>query len=165
MDIREAFNTIVSMLRENDGNFGRSDSYFVVGRRNLTHHGWRVLETAANAEGDYLDELHDVILTVTHRDDGGYLVHSRPFVWTPATVYGFTPKMFNHVFSKYDDALVQSCIKLAEDNDGMLYSEIRDANGRQRCHYGVRVYNGKTGAWDGVYEGTFPVESQTTLTP
>ena len=155
MDIREAFNAVVSMLREYDGNFGRNSSNYAVERKNLRHYWWKVFETVADVGADYLDEVHDVIITVTRRDDSGYLVHSRPFVWTPATVYGFTPKMFNHVFSKYDDALVQSCIKLAEDNDGMLYSEIRDTDGVQRCHYGVKVYNKDVGEWEKVYEGTF----------
>lgn len=161
MDIREAFTTIVSALREDDGNFGRSDSYFVVGRRNLTHQGWRVLETAANAEADYLDEKNSVILTVTHRDDGGYLIHYRPFSWEPQTRYGFTPKMFNHIFSKHDPQLVDACVKMATDNssDSMLYSELVNANGVQRCHYGVKVYNHRTSVWEKVYEGTFPVES------
>lgn len=158
MDIREAFNAVVSMLREYDGNFGRNSSNYVVYRKNLRHYWWKVFETVADAEGDYLDEKHDVIITVTRRGNDGYLVYSRPFVWQPQNKYGFTPKMFNHVFSKYDDALVQSCIKLAEDNDGMLYSEIRDTNGRQRCHYGVKVYNEGTGEWEKVYEGTFPIE-------
>lgn len=158
MDIREAFNTIVSALREDDGNFGRSDSYFVVERRNLTHQGWRVLETAANAEADYLDESTGVILTVTHRDDGGYLIRYRPFTWEPHNQYGFSCKMFSHLFSKYDPQLVDSCLKVAEESDGMLYSEVKETNGVRRCHYGVRVYNKDTGAMDGVYEGTFPVE-------
>ena len=158
MDIREAFTTIVSLLRENDGNYGCSSSTYAVERMNLTRSGRHVFETAANAEADYLDDENNVILTVTRRDDGGYLVCSRPFVWQPQTRYGFSCKMFNHIFSKYDDALVQSCIKLAEEDDGMLYSEIRDTNGRQRCHYGVKVYNCRTGEWEKVYEGTFPVE-------
>lgn len=158
MDIREAFEAIVSALREDDRNFGRSDSTFVVKHRNLTTYGWRVLETAVAAEADYLDEEHNLVLTVTSHDDG-YLIRYRPFTWTPTTKYGFSCKMFNHIFSKYDDALVHSCIKLAEEDDGMLYSEIRETNGVRRCHYGVKVYNKDTGAWDGVYEGTFPVES------
>lgn len=156
MDIREAFSAIVSLLRENDGNYGCSSSTYTVERSKLTRSGRHVFETAANAEADYLDAEHDVILTVTHSDDGGYLVCSRPFVWQPQNKYGFSCKMFNHIFSKYDDALVQSCIKLAEEDDGMLYSEIRDAaNGIRRCHYGVKVYNKDIGEWEKVYEGTF----------
>lgn len=159
MDIREAFDAVVSMLREYDGNFGRNSSNYAVERKNLRHYWWKVFETVADVGADYLDETHDVILTVTRRGTDGYLVHSRPFAWEPHDQYGFSCKMFNHIFSKYDDALVRSCIKVAEEDDGMLYSEVRTTHGVCRCHYGVRVYNGDTGAWDGVYEGTFPVES------
>lgn len=155
MDIREAFDSIVSMLREHDGNFGRTKSHYVVYRNHLRHYGWKVFETAANAEGDYLSEEYNAILTVTRRDNDAYHVYVRPFVWQPHNQYGFTVKMFNHIFSKYDDALVQSCIKLAEKDDGMLYSELSDTNGVQRCHYGVKVYNCRTGEWEKVYEGTF----------
>lgn len=161
MDIREAFNAVVSMLREYDGNFGRNSSNYAVARNNLRHYWWRVFETVADAEGDYLDEKHDVIITVTRRGNDGYLVYSRPFVWQPQNKYGFTPKMFNHVFRKYDPQLVEACVKMATDNssDSMLYSELVNANGVQRCHYGVKVYNHRTSAWEKVYEGTFPVES------
>lgn len=155
MDIREAFDAIVSQLRENDGNLSCSASTYVVERRNLTRYGWRVLETAANAEGDYLSEPDNVILTVTHRDDGGYLINTRPFTWQPQNKYGFTSKMFSYLFRKYDDALVKSCISLAENEGGMLYSEVKNTNGVQRCHYGVKVYNCRTGEWEKVYEGTF----------
>lgn len=162
MDIREAFNTIVSMLREYDGNFnfGHASTY-VVERKNLTAYGWRVLEAAADAEADYLDESTGMILAVTHCDDGAYLIRYRPFVWEPHNQYGFTLKMFNYIFRKYDPQLVDACVKVATDNssDSMLYSELVNANGVQRCHYGVKVYNNRTSAWEKVYEGTFPVES------
>lgn len=159
MDIREAFEAVVSMLREHDGNFGRITSNYVIWRKNLRHYGWKVFETAANAEADYLSEEYNVILTVTHRDDSSYLIHSRPFTWEPHNQYGFSRKMFNHIFRKYDPQLVDACIKVTEDNrDSMLYSEVKETNSIPRCHYGVRVYNKDTGEWDGVYEGTFPVE-------
>ena len=162
MDIREAFDAVVSVLRENDGNFGcRASTYVVEPSRKLTRYGWRVLETAANADGDYLSEPDNAILTVTHRDDGGYIVYSRPFVWAPQNKYGFTAKLFSYIFRKYDPQLVDSCVGVAEDNgdDSMLYSELSAINGMQRCHYGVKVYNHRTSAWEKVYEGTFPVES------
>lgn len=161
MDIREAFDTIVSQLRENDGKFGRSSSTYVVERKNLTSYGWRVLETAVNAEGDYLSEPDNVILTVTTSADGDYVIRSRPFVWAPQNKYGFTAKMFNYIFRKYDPQLVESCVKVATENgdDGMLYSELVNTNGVCRCHYGVKVYNNRTDIWEKVYEGTFPVES------
>lgn len=161
MDIREAFNSIVSMLREYDGNFGRNSSNYVVERNNLTRIGWRVLTTAASAEADYLDESTDTIIAVTELVDGRYLIRSRPFAWEPHNQYGFSCKMFSHLFSKYDPQLVDACVKVATDNssDSMLYSELVNANGVQRCHYGVKVYNHRTSAWEKVYEGTFPVES------
>ena len=157
MDIREAFDSIVSMLREHDGNFGRNSSNYAVERKNLRHYWWRVFETVADVGADYLDERHDVILTVTRRGDDGYLVYSRPFVWTPQNKYGFTVKLFSHIFRKYDPQLVDACVKVAEDNgdDGMLYSEIRETNGVCRCHYGVKVHNRRTDEWEKVYEGTF----------
>lgn len=155
MDIREAFDSIVSMLREHDGNFGRTKSHYVVYRNHLRHYGWKVFESAANAEADYLSEEYNVILTVTHRDDGAYLVYSRPFTWEPHNQYGFTSKMFSHIFRKYDPQLVDACVKVAMEADGMLYSEVRTEHGISRCHYGVRVYNNHTDKWDGVYEGTF----------
>lgn len=156
MDIREAFNSVMSLILEHDRRF--DNKYLVIERRNLHRHWWRILETTSSAGGDFLAEEHNLILTVTKPDDERYVVHYRPFAWEPHNQYGFTVKMFNYIFSKYDDALVQSCIKLAEKDDGMLYSEIRDTNGRQRCHYGVKVYNCRTGEWEKVYEGTFPVE-------
>ena len=156
MDIREAFSAVVSMLREYDGNFGRNSSNYAVERKNLRHYWWKVFETVADVGADYLDEVHDVIITVTRRGDDGYLVYSRPFTWEPQDKYGFTPKMFNHIFSKYDPQLVSACLKVAEESDGMLYSEVKETNGVRRCHYGVRVYNKDTGVMDGVYEGSFP---------
>lgn len=161
MDIREAFDAIVSMLREHDGNFGRNSSNYVIQRKNLRHYGWKVFESAANVEADYLSEEYNVILTVTHRGNDAYLVYVRPFTWEPQTKYGFAPKMFNHIFHKYDPQLVDACVKVAEDNgdDGMLYSELLETNGVPRCHYGVKVYNPHTSVWEKVYEGTFPVES------
>lgn len=162
MDIREAFSAIVSALREDDGNFnfGHASTY-VVERKNLTAYGWRVLEAAADAEADYLDESTGMILAVTHCDDGAYLIRYRPFVWEPHNQYGFSYKLFNYIFNKHDPKLVSACLKVVEDNadSSMLYSEIKETNGVQRCHYGVRVYNNHTDKWDGVYEGTFPVES------
>lgn len=162
MDIREAFGTIVSALREDDGNFnfGHASTY-VVERKNLTAYGWQVLETAANAEADYLDESTGMILAVTHCDDGAYLIRYRPFVWTPQNKYDFTVKLFSHIFRKYDPQLVDACVKVAEDNgdDGMLYSEVRETNGVCRCHYGVKMYDARFDTWEKVYEGTFPVES------
>lgn len=155
MDIREAFSTIVSLLRENDGNYGCSSSTYTVERSKLTRIGRHVFETALAAEADYLDDENNVILTVTMSDDGGYLVRSRPFVWEPHDQYGFSCKMFSHLFRKYDPQLVESCVKVARENDGMLYSEVRTTHGVRRCHYGIRVYNNHTGTWDGVYEGTF----------
>lgn len=159
MNIRDAFDSIVSMLREHDGDFGRTKSHYVVYRNHLRHMGWKVFESAANAEADYLSEEYNVILTVTHHGNDAYLVYARPFTWEPQTRYGFTSKMFNHIFRKYDPQLVDACVKVAEESDGMLYSEVRTEHGIPRCHYGVRVYNKDTGAMDGVYEGTFPVES------
>lgn len=161
MNIRDAFDSIVSMLREHDGNFGRTKSHYVVYRNHLRHYGWKVFESAANAEADYLSEEYNVILTVTHRGNDAYLVYARPFTWEPHNQYGFSCKMFSHVFHKYDPQLVDACVKVATDNssDSMLYSELVNANGVQRCHYGVKVYNNRTSAWEKVYEGTFPVES------
>ena len=159
MDIREAFNTIVSALRADDGNFnfGHASTY-VVKRKNLTAYGWRVLEAAADAEADYLDESTGMIIAVAHCDDGAYLIRYRPFVWEPHNQYGFSCKLFNYIFNKHDPQLVDACVKVAVENDGMLYSEVKDTNGIRRCHYGVRVYNNRTGEWDGVYEGTFPIK-------
>lgn len=154
MDIREAFNSVMSLILEHDRHFDHK--YLVIERRNLQRYWWRAFETAADIEADYLDELHDVILNVTHRDDGGYIVHYRPFTWEPHNQYDFSCKMFRHIFHKYDPQLVEACIKLAQEDDGMLYSEIRDAtNDIRRCHYGVKVYNKDTGEWEKVYEGTF----------
>lgn len=162
MDIREAFEAIVSMLREHDVNFGCSSSvYGVKPSSKLTHYGWQVLETAANAEADYLSEEYNTILAVTHRSGGGYVIHTHPFTWEPQDKYGFIPRMFYHIFHKYDPQLVEACVKVATDNSGdsMLYSEVRETNGVCRCHYGVKMYDGSTDTWEKVYEGTFPVES------
>lgn len=156
MDIREAFDSVMSLILERDRHF--DSKYLVIERHNLHRYWWRVLETAVAAEADYLDEEHNLILTVTSRD-GEYLVRYRPFAWVPHNQYGFSCKMFNHLFHKYDPQLVDSCIKVAIENNGMLYSEVKEADGIPRCHYGVRVYNKDTGEWEKVYEGTFPVES------
>ena len=154
MDIREAFNSVMSLILEHDRHFDRK--YLMVERRNLHRHWWRVLETAVDVEGDYLDEEHNLIINVSRRDDG-YLVRYQPFAWVPHNQYDFSAKLFSYIFRKYDPQLVEACVKVATDNsnDSMLYSEVRETNGVQRCHYGVRVYNNHTGEMDGVYEGTF----------
>ncbi len=155
MDIREAFNSVMSLILEHDRCF--DNKYLVIERRNLHRHWWRILETTSSAGGDFLAEEHNLILTVTKPDAERYVVHYRPFAWEPHNQYGFTLKMFNYIFRKYDPQLVDACVKVATDNssDSMLYSEIKETNGVQRCHYGVRVYNNHTDKWDGVYEGTF----------
>lgn len=155
MDIREAFNSVMSLILEHDRRF--DNKYLVIERRNLHRHWWRILETTADACGDYLAEEHRLVINVSRRDDG-YLVRYRPFTWQPQNKYGFTPKLFNYVFGKYDPQMVSACLKVAEESDGMLYSELSDTNGVQRCHYGVKVYNKGTNVWEKVYEGTFPVE-------
>lgn len=156
MDIREAFNAVMSLILEHDRHFDHK--YLLVERHNLRRNWWRVLETAVDAEGDYLAEDYNLIINVSRRDDG-YLVRYQPFAWVPHNRYGISRKMFNYLFRKYDPQLVSACLKVAEESDGMLYSEVKETNGVQRCHYGVRVYNNHTDKWDGVYEGTFPVES------
>lgn len=152
MDIREAFDSVMSLILEHDRNF--DSKYLLVKRHNLNRHWWRVLETAVDVEGDYLAEDYDLIINVSRRDDG-YLVRYQPFAWVPHNRYGISRKMFSYLFRKYDDALVKSCISLAENEGGMLYSEVKNTNGVQRCHYGVKVYNCRTGEWEKVYEGTF----------
>lgn len=157
MNIRDAFDAVMSLILEHDRHFDHK--YLLVERHNLRRNWWRVLETAVDVEGDYLDEEHNLIINVTRRDDGGYLIRYQPFAWVPHNRYGISRKMFNYLFHKYDPQLVDACLKVAEESDGMLYSEVKETNGIRRCHYGVRVYNKDTGEWDGVYEGTFPVES------
>lgn len=152
MDIREAFDSVMSLILEHDRNF--DSKYLLVKRHNLNRHWWRVLETAVDVEGDYLAEDYNLIINVSRRDDG-YLVRYQPFAWVPHNRYGISRKMFNYLFHKYDPQLVDACLKVAEESDGMLYSEVKETNGVQRCHYGVRVYNNHTDKWDGVYEGTF----------
>lgn len=152
MDIDEAFNFVMEIIFEHDRNLDRK--YFMVKRHNLSRHRQRVLETAADAAVDYLNEEHNLMINVTRREDG-YLICHRPFTWVPKIQYGFSCRMFNHIFSKYDDALVKSCIKLARDAGGMLYSEVRTTHGIRRCYYGVRVHNKDTNEWDSVYEGSF----------
>ena len=154
MNTREAFESVMSIILENDRNF--NNNCFVVKHNNLNSFWLGVFETAATVAADYLDEEHDLVVTVSSRDDE-YFVTYRPFVWTPATVYGFTAKLFNYLFRKYDDALVKSCISLAEKECGMLYSEVKNADGVQRCHYGVKLLNDTTHQWEKVYEGTFVI--------
>ena len=153
MDIREAFNSVMSLILEHDRRF--DNKYLVIERRNLHRHWWRILETTSSAGGDFLAEEHNLILTVTKPDDERYVVHYRPFAWEPHNQYGFSCKLFNYIFRKYDPQLVESCVKLATEDDGMLYSEVRTTHGVRRCHYGVRVYNKDTNEWDSVYEGSF----------
>lgn len=153
MNIRDAFDSVMSLILEHDRNF--DSKYLLVKRHNLNRHWWRVLETAVDVEGDYLAEDYDLIINVSRRDDG-YLVRYQPFAWVPHNRYGISRKMFNYLFHKYDPQLVDACIKEVMESDGMLYCEVRTEHGIRRCHYGVRVYNKDTGEWDGVYEGSFP---------